>query len=210
MSEHAPTSMSHFRATRLPVGDVVMSVTHVLNPVHRTPSCLQLRIFRASADSRLRLHGAVGEDVIRAEGGLAWVMVDLACDTDGFPWHMPAARVARITEFLLAGEDADERRDLATVGVGDWILGAIEHELVFAGWYAISGDARAFAMPDDEPGRLWPVWRDASDYGRWTRAWLGSCGYATSADEPGEFTKVLLPGEPVAAQSRLVAPTGIG
>lgn len=185
---HAP--LAHFHAARLAIGDVVMACTQYTNPYTFAPEQHQLRVFRADAPRRDRLPTMSAGELMQTQGGLAYASLDLRTETLPFPFDVPSDRVARLTEFRLAGSSANERAQHLRNGVADWLLQTIESELVFGTYFAVRGDSRSFWPAERTDAGDWPDRMRSSDYGVWAAEWLDGRDYAIFPDEPGQFFKV--------------------
>lgn len=187
------TPLTHYHAARIDgLGDLVLAVTRTLDPTTMTPERIELRAFRADAPGRGALAVAPPDTLLAADGGLAWVDLDLHGDRDSFPWDAPGERIARLTSMHLAGDTPADRAVHAVNGLADWLRTTWEMELAFATWFAVRGDARAFTPGEDLTDSRDPeqVVRD-DDFGTWAAIWLANNEYAVTSEPPGSFLKVL-------------------
>lgn len=185
--------LSHFHAHRLPLGDVVMACTQYTNPVTFAPAMQQVRVFRADAADRSKLASFGADTFMQCEGALAYASLDLRSDLDYYPFDIPSDRVARLTEFRVAGNAAGDRAQVARQGLAEWLLETLETELVHAAYFAIKGDSRSFWPATRLDTVDWHERYHSSDYGLWAADWLESRGYAVFRDDPGQFFLVFNP-----------------
>ena len=182
---------THYQAARLPeLGDVVVAVTRVLDPVSMAPERHQFRALLASAPDRARLLQLDGEELLAADGALGWVEVDLRGGQLSEPWPAPERRVARVTGLLVAGPTPAGRAVHASNGLADWLLTLVEAELAFATWLALEGDGTALERTPDgsmSPERTWRT----GDFSTWGADWLEGRGYAVDRTQPGSFRRAL-------------------
>lgn len=185
--------VTHYNARRFAeLGDLVLAVTRILDPVAMTPERLELRAFLAGAPGRAELMAAGPDQLLASEGGMAWVGIDLQCQRTSFPWDAPAERVARLERLHLQGAGPADRAVHAVNGLADWLAATWEHELTFGTWYAVRGDARCLERRDalvqsDDPARSLRT----GDFGAWAATWLAGREYAVTTEPPGDFLKVL-------------------
>ena len=185
--------LSHFHAHRIGDADIVMACTQFTSPVNFAPTMQQVRVFTADAADRARMPLLDADRFMASTGALAYVSLDLKSDLDHYPFDIPSDRVARLTEFRIAGEDAHDRGATAGTGLADWIMRTIESELVHSTYFALKGDSRSFWPGLRTDALDWDELYAGNDYGVWAADWLEHHGYAVFRDDPGQFFLVFNP-----------------
>jgi hypothetical protein len=184
--------LTHFYATNLPdLGDVVLSVTRYLDAAQMAPRRMELRAFRAAASRRAALPRLEPEDLLVADGGLAYVDVDLRGSGERFPFDDPRARVARVRELRFAGITSEERASHIGTGLAEWLRVTLECELLHSSFYEVTGEATAVRPPLGElpePGTP----EATEDFDGWAAEWLSSHEYLVVHEAPASFSKVLI------------------